>query len=261
MNRNLKFKQSISLKKRAIVLLSRTFARVVLKFGLSRNFLIQSIEEQLVLEAKKQDPDASIVTLSIRTGIDRRYISGYLKGEAPESKPDKIVVILEDIRWTINRFYEDGLLPKYGPVHTLQSIVEKRASGTLTLMAVLEELLRWGNIEEVGDYISVNNYYVKINKKNVNSSNIVGIQLNRDLSTMIYNSTKENVEDRLLYKCVSSSHIDPKYYASLHADLFEVTERYKEESNSLMISFEEDVPVGTYDQYGVTYLEFQGEHE
>ena len=93
MNTNPKINESLKLKKKALSLLTKAIAKILLKFRLPRNEFINTLDENLVLEAKKQDPDASNVSIAIRTGIDRRYIAKHLKGDMPNAKPDRKRVV------------------------------------------------------------------------------------------------------------------------------------------------------------------------
>ena len=110
MKNNLDIQQKTNFKTRAITLISKAIAKIILKFHLPRQELLHSIDEQLVVEAKKADPKASIVAIAIRTGIDRRYVSMHIKGEIAQTKPNKISVIMSDLCWTADKFYHGNKL-------------------------------------------------------------------------------------------------------------------------------------------------------
>lgn len=258
MNTNLQpIKEQQSLKKKAIALLSKAIAKIILKFRLPRAEIINALDEQLVLEAKKQDPDASQVTIAIRTGINRRHIPKYLNGEMPSAKPDKLAVILEDIRWTAHKYYNSTKLPKVGHFRTFQSICEQRASGTLTFHAILDELVKNGNLKDLGSNVELLKLGGSIQRNEINYSQLTATQLNRVVDTIIYNSDIIIFEDKYVQSTVYSTQINPIKFNDLHQDILYKIKKYKAEIGDLLISYEEDVNVGTYSEYGLSFLEYK----
>jgi hypothetical protein len=259
MNTNPKLKENLALKKKAISLLSKAIAKIIIKFRLPRTEFINLLDEKLVLEAKRIDPDASNVTLAIRTGIDRRYISKHLKGEMPRSKPNKLAVILEDIRWTAHKFYHSNKIPKTGPFRTFQSICEERAPGSLTYQAILEELIKLGNVEEINSDIRLLDFNAKIAKDEINYSQMTATQINRVTDTIIHNSDIDLKKDKYIQRSIYSTQINPKTLDKVHLELRQNFEKYNSEITKILISYEDDVNVGTYPEYGVSFLEYKAE--
>ncbi|MCF6318277.1 MAG: hypothetical protein L3J83_03205 [Proteobacteria bacterium] len=257
MNTNLKIQESLKLKKKALALLSKAIAKIILKFRLPRSEFINSLDENLVLQAKKQDPEASNVSIAIRTGIHRRYINKHLRGEMPESKPDKLAIILEDIHWTAHKFYGGKKIPKTGPFRTFQSICEQRASGTLTYNAILEEMLKNGNLIDLGNKVELINLMPSTMKNDVAYSQTTANQINRIVSTIIFNSEIKDNEDTFVQRTVFSTQINPTKFNSLHKDIKQKTQSFRNEINELMADYEEDVNTGTYPEYGYSFLEYK----
>lgn len=261
MNTNPKIQQSLNLKKKALALLTKAIAKILLKFRLPRSEFINTLDENMVLEAKKQDPDASNVAIAIRTGIDRRYISKHLKGEMPQAKPDKLAVILEDIRWTAHKFYNSTKIPKTGPFRTFQSICEQRASGTLTYKAILEELVTNENVRDLGDKVEIIKLRNTTLEENVNYSQITATQINRVAETIIYNSGTLIIEDRFVQRTLFSTQINPSDFNNLHTEIKHKVKEYYSEMADIFVSYEEDVNVGTHPEYGVSFLEYKTENK
>lgn len=259
MNTIPKLQESLKLKKKAMALLSKAIAKIMLKFRLPRNEFISSLDENLVLQAKKQDPSASNVSIAIRTGIDRRYISKYLRGEMPMTKPDKMAVILEDIRWTAHKFYGGKKIPKTGPFRTFQSICEQRASGTLTYKAILKEFIENGYLKQSNDSIEIINLNYNISKSAINYSQLTATQVNRLTDTLIFNSTKTNKKDKLIQRTVYTTQVNPDNYLELHINIETLLDGYFAKITEEIIKFEDDVGVGTYPQYGISFLEYKTE--
>jgi hypothetical protein len=259
MNSNPKIQQSLNLKKKALALLSKAIAKILLKFRLPRSEFISALDENLVLESKAQDPKASNVTIAIRTGIDRRFISKHLKGEAPQARPDKLAMILEDVRWTAHKYYNGTKLPKTGPFRTFQSICEQWASGTLTYRAILDELVRNGNIEDLGSKIELKQFKYNLNRNELDYSKLTATQINRVTDTLIFNSNKSLKSDMLIQRTVYSTQVSPEKCLEIHPKIENLIGKYYEEISQTILEFEEDVEVGTYPQYGISFLEFKTE--
>ncbi len=257
MNTNPKIQESLELKKKALSLLSKAIAKIILKFRLPRNEFINSLDENLVLQAKLQDPEASNVAIAIRTGIDRRYINKHLRGEMPRSKPSKMAMILEDINWVAHKIYRSKKIPKTGPFRTFQSICEQRASGTLTYNAILEEMINNGNLRDLGEKVELINLMPKTMKDDVNYSEVTANQINRIVNTVIFNSEIKDNEDTYVQRTVFSTQINPTKFISLHKDIKQKTQSFRNEINELMADYEEDVNTGTYPEYGYSFLEYK----
>ena len=135
--------------------LAQAIAKLILKFRFSRSRFLTLLDEELVLQAKNNDPQANNVTLSIRTGINRRYIPQLLSGETMHSKPERLKMILEDLKWTSQKHYQSGRVPLKGSYKTFETICEIRASGTLTYKAILEELMKQGKVKVVGNEVEI----------------------------------------------------------------------------------------------------------
>jgi hypothetical protein len=256
MKTNPKINESHALKKKALNLLSKAIAKIIIKFRLPRNEFLNLFDEKLVLEAQRLDPDASHVALAIRTGIDRRYISKHLKGEMPRTKPDKLTIILEDVHWVSHKYYNSNTIPKKGPFRTFQSICEQRAPGSLTYQAILVELVRNGNVKDHGNFIELIKLK-NITKSESEYSQLTVTQINRLVNTLLYNSDKLDYKDKYVQRTIYSTQINPKNFDTLHNELKLKTELFRDEVNELMIRYEEEINIGTYPEYGYSFLEYK----
>ncbi len=259
MNTNPKIKQNQQLKKKALNLLSKAIAKIIIKFRLPRNEFLTLFDEKLVLEAQRLDPKASHVALAIRTGIDRRYISKHLKGEMPRAKPDKLSVILEDIRWTARKYYNSSKIPKLGPFKTFQSICEQRAPGSLTYQAILEELIANGNLKDLGDKVEVISIVNTVKKSEEDYSQLTATQIDRTVNTLIHNSDKVDKQHMFIQRTVYSTQINPNKFPKLHCEFEKLIERHYQEVTEKLIEYEDNVEANTYPQYGISFLEYKSE--
>ena len=256
---NPKIKQNQQLKKKALSLLSKAIAKIVIKFRLPRNEFLAMFDEKLVLEAQRLDPQASHVALSIRTGIDRRYISKHLKGEMPRARPDKLSVILEDIRWTAHKHYHSTKIPKLGVFRTFQSICEQRAPGALTYQAILDELIANGSLKDLGNKVEIINIINTVKNSEEDFSQLTAKQVSRTINTLIHNSDREEKKDKLIQRTVYSTQINPNNFPQLHVEFEELIECCYKELTQKLIDYEDDVEVNTYPEYGISFLEYKTE--
>ena len=142
--------------KNPISRLAYTLAKTTLRFNLFVNEFIELYKFHMVLLAKKQNPTYSIVELSARTGLDRRYISQTLKNEELKKTNSKVRLVLQQMRQVCNR-KNTNLIAKHGKKDSFESICKQVSSGSLTNNAVATELLRLGEIVDVGRKFEVDN--------------------------------------------------------------------------------------------------------
>jgi len=257
MKNNFDTKQNNNLKSKAIILISKAIAKIILKFRMPRVEFIRALDEQLVLEAQKTDPKASIVAIAIRTGIDRRYVSKYINGQMPHTKPNKLSIIMSDVIWTSKKFYNGNIIPKKGPFRTFQSICQERASGTLTYKSILKELIALGNLKDLGNKIEVINSLYSISKDEEQYGNITALQINRTVNTIVHNFDQTESYHKHIQRTIYSTQVNPKRIPELHQELIKITNNFREEIDVKITSYEEEVKVGTYPQYGISFFEFK----
>ena len=131
--------------KNPISRLAYTMAKITLRFNLFVNEFIELYKFHMVLLAKKQNPTNSIVELSARTGLDRRYITETLKNEELKKTNSKVRLVLQQMR-LVCKTKNTNLIAKHGNKDSFTSICKQVSSGSLTNNAVATELLRLGEI-------------------------------------------------------------------------------------------------------------------
>ncbi len=243
--------------KRLVRLFSKAIAKLILKFNLNKNDYNHYLNEQLVIEAQRQNPKATIVEISVRTGINRRYIRDYLKGDMPNIKSNKLTLILSDMKWTLNKYYEGGKkLPKKGPFASFQSICEQWTPGMLTYQAILTELVRIGSVIDHGEKVEL--VFAQETDVNVNlqyfdiSTNL----LNRFANTVLHNLQEISIDDKNYEMSTVSTQIPPENIKKLKR---EIRLQLRDNFNNLielLEKHESDVKPDTYPAYGVSVFEF-----
>ena len=145
----------ISLKN-PISRLGYVLAKITLRFNIIVNELIELYKFHLVKLARKQYPEYSIVELSARIGLDRRYISSILRGEEIKKTSSKVQRVLQQIRQTcVNNHCQ--MIVKHGGNNSFEAICKRVSSGSLTYNAIAKELLRVGEIIDEGRKYKVAN--------------------------------------------------------------------------------------------------------
>jgi phosphoribosylformylglycinamidine (FGAM) synthase PurS component len=131
--------------KRPISKLAHMMAKISLKFNFLVFEFIELYKFHLVRLARNYYQNYSIVELSARTGLDRRYISETLKNENLKNTPSKIVLVLDQIRKTcINNHTK--FIAKHGNEFSFDGICQRISSSSLTSNSIAKELIRRGEI-------------------------------------------------------------------------------------------------------------------
>ena len=252
-----KISQLNVIPKKLISLFSRAVAKLLLKFNISRHDYNYSLNEQLVLEAQRQNPNATKVELAVRTGIDRRFITGYLNGESPIVKSNKLSLILNDIKWTLEKYYSGKkLLPKKGPFKSFESICEQWSSGTLTYKAILKELIRIGCIVDHGQNIELIEAKRDILNEDIQYFDMTTSLFNRVSDTIILNSELLCNEEQYYQMTSLSTQIPPENIEFVKREMKEELRIYRHRTMEILEKHEANVIPDTYPAYGVSFLEF-----
>ena len=131
--------------KRPISKLAHMMAKISLKFNFLVFEFIELYKFHIVRLARNYYQNYSIVELSARTGLDRRYISETLKNENLKNTPSKIVLVLDQIRKTcINNHTK--FIVKHGNEFSFDGICQRISSSSLTSNSIAKELIRRGEI-------------------------------------------------------------------------------------------------------------------
>ncbi len=254
-----KFDQNISNKpsKPSIVKLAKLSAKITLRFGIVWREFIEYYKQFLVKEAKKLNPDYSIVELSGRTGIDRRHINYYLNVDEPCFRPSKIKLTLQYMKSMCEK-NNSNCIPKSGPFQTFESICKTTASGTLTPKAIASELIRLGNIKEEG------NYYQLVNWKYTTESDenylaFLTNEMARMTDTTIENIDNTNDSNKKFQRNVYSSQICPEKFDLVHQEVDDLLFETHDKIYQILTSHEDDVPRNTCPTLGVSMFVFESD--
>lgn len=243
-----------------LTLLSSLSAKITLKFGFIWREFVESYKQNLVKEAKKQNPSYSTVELAGRTGIDRRYIAEYLKTDEVKLKPTKVQLTLRQIKMQCERNNVESI-KKSGPFQSFESICLQTAHGTLTPNSIAKELIRQGNIKDCGDHYKLVNWSYTPDHKNLNASfRLLSQELDRLTDTYISNTQYEEKIKRKYQRNIYSSQIPPEKFAQIETEISALLKSTLKEVDDVLCKYEENVPENTYPIYGASMFSFGPDH-
>lgn len=254
-------RKKLAKKQRAMAVLAKAIAKLMIKLRLHRSDFLLQLDKYLVQEAKNQDPNASNVTLSIRTGINRRYISKYLHDEVPIPKPDKLSVILEDVKWTAEKYYQSNVIPIKGPVKTFQSICEMRASGTLTYNSILEELVNQGELLATKDKVKIISTENKTLTDESNFAQWSSCQISSLVNSLTHDyDLQDNKINQGSMTSVHSTKINPEKFKELSNKFQTKAILCIADISQVLSENEESINEGTYPEFGYSFIECVNDH-
>lgn len=243
---------------RIIKILAKTCARIVLSVNRPAQDFIRAFNEGLIDLLRKHNPRMTIAEMTLRTGIDRRQISRYLKQEpvAAWQKRNAISMILAEIERSIQAHFPDGVLPLTGEPDSFEAICRRLVAGKLHATAVLKELLRLGNIEEAGNGIRLKSIDYYPQKDSLDFLNMTVWALDQLGQTIEYNRLTPNAAQRNFQRSVYSTQIPPWTVEKLHPKLKGTLEKYHAEVAAMLKKAEDkNTPVGFYPAYGASFFE------
>ncbi|WP_395377963.1 hypothetical protein [Marinicella sp. W31] len=209
---------------------AKLVARILLKFDIKNKRFIDLLKRHLVLEAIKLYPEYKKVDLSVRTGIDRRFIDKYSKTgkDYTPNVHEKESVIMN---WLISycRKNDTKRILKRGPFQTFDSICKRCANGSLTTESVAKELIRQGKIVDDDDCYIVNiDRSFSSASSDVKAFNCLNREINNVLNAINWNMEVENessfkqedkADIKLVQRSIKSTTIPVKYHPEVEAKI------------------------------------------
>ena len=231
-------------------------AKITLKFNINYHIFIEYYKSYLVKHTKKENPDFSLVELSCRTGIDRRYIKKYLYIESSIIKQSKPKLVLNELK---KLCYQANLknIKKTGPFQSFDSICNSVAPGSLTTSAIAKELLRQGSIIDKGNKFELVKYqYIPNTDDEIQQFRILTTELNRLTNTVIYNFEQSDHTNKQFQRNVFSTQINPQNFNLIKHECTQVLNDAKEKVENILLQYEENISPDTYPAFGASFFLF-----
>lgn len=105
----------------------------------------------MVRIAKQEKKKSTVVEISARTGIDRRFIAPYLNSDKITIKPTKVAKVYADVLEYCNKNNTKKIL-KNDDKESFEVLCQRHANGSLTPKAIYTELWRLGLMKDVGTH-------------------------------------------------------------------------------------------------------------
>lgn len=131
--------------------IAKILALATLENNFSYKEFVEYYKMHMVREAKKEKKKSTVVEISARTGIDRRFIAPYLSSEKIYIKPSKVSRVFEDVVAYCKKNNTKKIL-KNEDKNSFEAICQKHANGSLTPKAIYTELWRLGKMKDVGTH-------------------------------------------------------------------------------------------------------------
>ena len=227
------------------------FSRLMKEFNLNLDNIFKTLREYYVREVYKSSK--TVTRTALRCAVDRRIVSQILKNKKPYRRPSKIPIILQQIKFIAKR--NNGIVNKIGK-NSVESIMNKVASGATTVNSIIKELLAMKCIKDCGGSIQ----YLSSNTENQSqqSTNLQKFSehLDRYVNTLISNMHRSGQQKRDFNNTTLSTKI-PKELSDDLSDEAQVL--LAEVAYKLMLSYESqegDIREGTYPEMGITLFQF-----
>lgn len=256
LNTHKKSKTSNKFKHSILQNLAKISAKISLKYNINLNAFIEYYKSYLVKFAKKTNPDYSLVELSCRTGIDRRYINHYLNLEQASIKYPKSKLVLNEIKRVCSKSNTQYIY-KHGPFQSFDSVCESVVPGSLTPPSIAKELLRLGNLIDKGDkyQLAVFSYMPEKNSTE-QQFRILTTELNRLTNTVIYNFDQSDNQNKQFQRNIFSTQVNPSNFKEIKKDCTDVLSEAKDKVEKIILQYEENVTADTYPAFGASFFLF-----
>lgn len=139
---------SVTPMSQAVSQIAKVLAQATLQNDFSYKQLVEYYKMHMVREAKKEKKKSTVVEISARTGIDRRFIAPYLNSDTIKLKPTKVEKVYQDVLAYCEKNNTRKIL-KNDHKDSFEAICQKHANGSLTPKAIYTELWRLGYMKDV----------------------------------------------------------------------------------------------------------------
>ena len=206
----------------------------------------------------EENPRMSIAELSIRSGIDRRQISQYLKQNTitEREKRNKIVMVLEELKRLKHQHFPDGKIPRRDFEPCFDSVCQKYASGDYSPGAILRELVRRGNATDNGEYIELTSNIFERDSSATDLLSFAANTLNFFVNTTLVNYRIKDFSQRSGQRTIYSTQIPVEKTERVHQEIKQLMEKHYEDYRNVLIKHEMDVTAGTFEPIGVSLFQF-----
>lgn len=236
--------------------LARAFAQIASRLDQPNHRFVKGFRKALMDTLIEDNPRITAAELALRTGIDRRHASEYLRtGEISTwKKHNKLPLILEDLKKLSDRRYPDRMIPKKGK-NSFTTICIKHANGSFTPNIILKELTRLGHTIPHGKTtVELINWEYGSSDEQIAELQEQATHMDRLAKAV--GLTQEGSDANAYVATVASTKIPPLSLDKVEKDVKNTLKKASTQVENLLKKHEVEVPEGTFPEYGATVFKF-----
>ncbi len=134
--------------------IAKIMAEATLKNDFPYKEFMEYYKMHMVRLAKQEKKKSTVVEISARTGIDRRFIAPYLNTDQITVKPTKVAKVYADVLEFCDKNETKKIL-KNDDKQSFEVLCQRHANGSLTPKAIYTELWRLGLMKDVGTHFKL----------------------------------------------------------------------------------------------------------
>jgi len=131
--------------------IAKIMAEATLRNDFPYKEFVEYYKMHMVRLAKQEKKKSTVVEISARTGIDRRFIAPYLNSDQISIKPTKVAKVYADVLGFCDKNNTKKIL-KNDDKQSFEVLCQRHANGSLTPKAIYTELWRLGLMKDVGTH-------------------------------------------------------------------------------------------------------------
>ncbi|GEM_PF-2956628 len=236
--------------------LARAFAKIASRLDQPNHRFVKNFRKALMDILIEEDPRITAAELALRTGIDRRHASEYLRtGDITTwKKHNKLPLILEDLKKLSDRKYPDRMIPKKGK-NSFTTVCIEHANGSFTPNIILKELTRLGHTIPHGKTtVELVSWEYGSSDKQIAELQEQATHMNRLAQAV--NLSQDGSDENAYVSSVATTKIPPLTLEKVEKDIKNTLKKASNQVENLLKKHEVEVPEGTFPEYGATVFKF-----
>lgn len=158
---------------KAVEKVAKIMAEATLQNDFPYKEFVEYYKMHMVRLAKQEKKKSTVVEISARTGIDRRFIAPYLNSDQISIKPTKVAKVYADVLDFCAK-HKTKKIVKNDDKQSFEVLCQRHANGSLTPKAIYTELWRLGLMKDVGTHYKLKKASVAEKKVNKATKRMTG---------------------------------------------------------------------------------------
>lgn len=231
-------------------------SKILLNYDLNVKNFENRLRHQLVSFASTQtDEDGkkfSDSKINQLTGITREQISKLRKVKKTTYKQDRLATLLTEL-WKNSD--DEKVIPLKGKI-SFYSLAASTINSSYSPEIAFKKLIELEAISVHPDGVKVLTNYLNVSNDVGKSFSELGMTALWLIETVLSNIRIDEKDEKLYQNSFYSTQVPPKNIPSLHAEILEYLRSVYSQIKVIIEKYEVDVPLDSFDVYGVSMLEF-----